>query len=250
VRRAQPLALVASAVVAAAALAACGKNAHATAQGNATITVLAAASLQEAFLAAPHPHVRFSFAGSSQLVAQVQAGAPADVIATADTVTMQRLVTAHLVDAPRVFARNRLAIVTRPGNPKGIRALADLSRADVHVVLADPAVPAGRYAREALARAHVTAHPVSLELDVKAVVQKVASGEADAGIVYTTDVRAAGRTVAGVAIPDADNVLASYPIAVVRATSHRRAATAFVDDVLHGSVGRALRTAGFLAPGP
>jgi len=117
-------------------------------------------------------------------VAQVEAGAPVDVIATADPEAMARLVRAGLVDAPRTFARNRLAIAVEPGNPERIAGLADLARSGLKVVLADPSVPAGRYARQALERAGAAVRPVSLELDVKAVARKVETGEADAGIVY------------------------------------------------------------------
>ena len=209
------------------------------------LTVLAAASLTEAFEdLARGTSVTLSFAGSQQLVAQVEAGAPVDVVATADPDVLYRLAEAGLVDPPRTFAANRLAIAVGPGNPKRIEGLADLARDDLKVVLADPAVPAGRYASQALERAGVRVRPVSLELDVKAVARTVAAGEADAGIVYATDV-AAGSTVA---IPDASNVVATYPVAVVRASGNRSAAEAFVDRLL-GKPGRdALTARGFLLP--
>lgn len=212
------------------------------------LTVLAAASLAEAFgdFDAGGP-VTYSFAGSQQLAAQVEAGAPADVIATADDASMDRLVRAGLVEAPRTFARNRLAIAVAPGNPDRVTALADLGRPGLRVALADPSVPAGRYAGQALARAGVTVRPVSLELDVKAVVARVASGEASAGIVYATDVRGAPG-VEGIEIPDAANVAASYPVAVVRAGRDAVAARAFVDRLL-GRPGRdALAGRGFDLP--
>jgi molybdate transport system substrate-binding protein len=220
------------------------------------LTVLAAASLTEAFngtkttLEREHAglHVTYSFAGSQALVTQVVNGAPADVVATADETTMSRLVTAALVEAPTVFAHNRLEIAVAPGNPKGIRGLADLAAPNLTVVLADPSVPAGRFAQQALQKAGVTVTPRSLELDVKSVLQKVAMGEADAGIVYVTDVTAAGATVAGVAIPDGQNVIATYPIAVVKATTHHAAAAAFVTEIVSGVGQQALRTHGFLGP--
>ena len=212
-----------------------------TAEGHAAVTVFAAASLREAFddlraeLAGDPagPIVAYSFAGSQQLVAQVEAGAPADVVATADPVSMARLVGAGLVEKPREFATNRLAIAVPPGNPKGVRELADLRRADLRVVLADPSVPAGRYGRQALDRAGVAVRPVSFELDVRSAAAKVASGEADAALVYATDV----PTGAQVPIPEAANVTATYPVAVVVGTGHRVAGRDFLDRLL-GARGR------------
>ena len=161
----------------------------------APLTVFAAASLTESFgelgrvyeQAHPGADVTFSFAGSQSLVAQVQQGAPADVVATADTATLDA-VAGELAAPARVLARNRLAIVTERGNPLGLRTLADLARPGVTLVLAGPAVPAGKAARVALQAAGVQVAPVSEEPDVKAVVQRVALGEADAGIAYVTDV--------------------------------------------------------------
>ena len=231
------------ALVAVALTSACGAGSAAPAAPR--VTVLAAASLTEAFEDLRRgTAVTFSFAGSQQLVAQVEAGAPVDVVATADRDAMDRLVQARLVDPPRTFAANRLAIAVGPGNPARIEGLADLARDGLKVVLADPAVPAGRYARQALERAGVRVRPVSLELDVKAVARTVAAGEADAGIVYATDVAAESS----VAIPDASNVVATYPVAVVRASTNRAAAEAFVDRLL-GPPGRdALTARGFLLP--
>ncbi|HEX2046762.1 MAG TPA: molybdate ABC transporter substrate-binding protein [Acidimicrobiales bacterium] len=213
-----------------------------------TLTVLAAASLAEAFADLdPGEQVRYSFAGSQQLVAQVEAGVPADVVATADEAAMDRLVRANLVETPVVFARNKLAIAVRPGNPGRIRVLADLARPGLRLALADGTVPVGRFAQQALQKGSVRVRPVSLELDVKAVVSRVASGEAEAGIVYATDVtRASG--VEGVAIPDDLNVVATYPAAVVRAGANRPLARRFVFR-LTGDRGRAALAAhGFLAP--
>lgn len=221
-----------------------------------SLTVFAAASLTEAFrdaastLENSHPglSVTYSFAGSQQLVSNVKNGAPADVIATADAQTMRALVTAGLVETPRTFARNRLEIAVARGNPKAIRGLADLADPRIAVVLADPSVPAGRFARQAFQKAGVTVTPKSNELDVKAALQKVAAGDADAAVVYTTDVSSAADRVDGVSIPDSQNVIAVYPIAVVRSTQHRDAAVAFVDEAVAGDVQRALRRRGFLAP--
>jgi molybdate transport system substrate-binding protein len=221
-----------------------------------SLTVLAAASLTEAFndaeaaLEANNPGftATYSFAGSQQLVMNIIDGAPADVIATADEITMQRLVTAGLVDTPHAFARNRLEIAVAKGNPKGSRTLADLARPDVAVVLADPSVPAGNFARQVLARAGVTITPKSLELDVKTVLEKVESGDADAAIVYATDVAAASNQVTGVVIPDSENIVAVYPIAVVKSTQNPSSARAFVTQAISGAIQAALLRRGFLPP--
>jgi len=218
--------------------------------------VFAAASLTEAFgdeqaslrASAPGLSITFSFAGSGALVAQVRQGAPADVVATADTASMRRLTDAGLVDPPVIFARNKLQILVAPGDPKGVTSLADLARPDLKVVLEDESVPAGRYAAQVLQTAGVTVRPVSKEPDVKAAVSKVTTGEADATIVYATDVRAAGAKGEGIEVPDGQNVVADYPIAVVRATASRAAAAAFVEATVRGAGQEALRRHGFLPP--
>lgn len=221
-----------------------------------SLDVLAAASLTEAFTHAasalertdPALRLRFDFAGTPTLVAQIRQGAPADVFASADTANMEVLAAAGLVETPVRFAANTLEIAVAPGNPKHIAGLADLARAGVSVVLAAPGVPAGDYTRQALAHLGVTVRPESLETDVKSALAKVSSGEADATVVYVTDVRAAGSTVSGVAIPRSQNVIAVYPIAVVKGTHHHAAAEAFVRSAVSGAVQRALEADGFLAP--
>jgi molybdate transport system substrate-binding protein len=260
VRRGASLCMVA--VGSAACLAACGgagsSRAHAATGASLTgsLTVFAAASLATTFTAA-EPELEaahagftatYSFAGSQQLVRNIIDGAPADVIATADTATMQQLLTRGLVEPPQTFARNRLEIAVAKGNPKHIARLADLAHAGVTVVLADPSVPAGAYARQALLRAGVTVSPRSLELSVEAALEKVESGDADAAIVYATDIAAAGGLVARVAIPDADNVIATYPIAVVKGARNPAAARAFVALAVSGAIQAALRQRGFLPP--
>lgn len=216
-------------------VAACGKTSGATGgKQTTTLTVLAAASLTNAFsdlqtaYAKDHPGVRlrFSFAGSQELAAQVRSGAPADVVATADQTTMSGL-TRYVVDA-KPFATNRLAIVVGKGNPKHIRKLADLARKDLTVVLAGPTVPAGRYARQILARAKVTVHPKSEPTDVRQVLTPVRLGEADAGIVYVTDIKDAGGTeVQEVPIPTRQNLVATYPVAAIKDSTHETAAKTF-----------------------
>jgi len=232
-----------------------GGAAHA---GDATkLHVFAAASLTEAFKAVgaeftrAHPgvDVEFNFAGSPTLVQQIQQGAPADVFASADEPNMEKLVGGGQVTvAPRVFARNRLAIIVAPGNPKQVTGLKDLTRSGLVVLLCGPTVPAGRYAREAFAKAGVTPPETSQELDVKAVVTKVTLGEADAGVVYTTDVRAAGEKAAGVAIPPDLNVEARYPIAVVKEANAPTEAGWFVDFVLSPAGRQVLERFGFTGP--
>lgn len=222
----------------------------------ANLTVFAAASLTEAFndaktkLQSAHPglSITYSFAGSQALVTQITNGAPADVIATADTATMQKLVDAGLVTTPKTFVRNLLEIVVAPGNPKGITGLKNLARSDLKVIIEDPSVPAGKYGRQALQAQGVTLNPVSQPLDVKSELLAVEQGNADAGIVYVTDVKSAGSAASGVQIPDSQNVVATYPIAVVKASKNAIAAQAFVDDAVSGTTQQALAARGFLAP--
>jgi molybdate transport system substrate-binding protein len=219
--------------------------------------VFAAASLTEPFQELAHEFERghpgigvdLHFAGSPQLVVQIREGAPADVFAAADEANMQRVVAAgKTVGAPIVFARNRLTIVTGKDNPHGIASLADLARDDLRVVLCGPEVPAGRYAREALAKAGVQVRSRSDEPSVKAVVSKVRLGEVDAGIVYVTDAISAGDRVAAVAIPDEHNVVGSYPIALLGTGGQRDAGEAFVVFVASATGQSILARFGFAAP--
>jgi molybdate transport system substrate-binding protein len=222
-----------------------------------SLNVFAAASLTEALnteretLATDDPDldVTYNFAGSQALVQQIQQGAPADVFASADTKNMQKLVDAGLVETPQTFARNKLQIAVAPGNPKNIKTLADLEKPGVTLVLADPSVPAGNYALQAFQKAGLPAPtPKSRELDVKSTLARLTQGEADAVIVYATDVKAAGDKVEGVDIREDQNVIATYPIAVVKATKNPAAAAAFVDAMVSGSGQEALAAKGFLPP--
>src|SRR3954470_3098444 len=232
------------------------KAAPATSSASGPVTVFAAASLTESFsdeqttLKSERPglNITYNFGGSGALVTQIQQGAPADVIATADTASMQKLVDGGMVETPQTFAKNKLQILVAPGNPKNIQGLSDLSRSDITFVTEDETVPAGKYSAQALQSAGVTTSPVSKEADVKSAVAKVTSGEADATIVYVTDVTAAGSKGTGVPIPDDQNVIATYPIAIVKASGNQAAAAAYVDAIVHGSGRQALADRGFLPP--
>jgi molybdate transport system substrate-binding protein len=217
-----------------------------------TLTVFAAASLQPAFdkmgqeiKKTQNVTTTFNYAGTQTLTTQLQQGAPGDVFASADTAHMTTVQNAGLLaGGSKIFAHNRLEIAVAKSNPKGIHTLADLSRGGLVVVLADPSVPAGKYAQQALSQAHVTVHPASLELQVTGVLSKVALGEADAGIVYVSDIVTSGK-VEGVTIPDSQNVVADYPIAVLKSASNSVGAQAFVDFVISPDGQAILKTAGF-----
>jgi molybdate transport system substrate-binding protein len=224
--------------------------------GRATM-VFAAASLSAPFQALAREfegrhrgeRLDLHFAGTPQLVLQIDEGAPADVFASADEANMRRIVDeGHVQGPPRVFARNRLTIVTARANPLHITGLADLARDDLTVVLCAPEVPAGRYARRALETAGVRVRPVSDEPSVNAVVSKIRLGEADAGIVYVTDTLDARGAVDAVPVPDAQNVVATYPIAILRTGTDRSTAEAFVAFVLSPAGQDTLRSFGFEAP--
>jgi molybdate transport system substrate-binding protein len=219
------------------------------------ISVFAAASLTDAFNALGRSFnvgnsgisVKFSFAGSPTLVTQIEQGAPADVFASADTTNMDKLKSdGFTAGTPHTFARNNLEIVVAPGNPKGIRGLADLALPGVIYITAGATVPAGKYGLQALAMAGVKVTPKSFETDVKSVVGKIELGEADAGIVYSTDVKAAGSKLQGVPIPDAYNVIATYPIVVVKAATNSAVANAFIAYVLSAAGQSKLQSFGFL----
>lgn len=222
-----------------------------------SITVFAGSSLTDAFKNAgdeitktnPDARLTFNFGSSSTLATQIVNGAPADVFASADDANMQKIVDAKLTDgAAAPFVSNRLQIAVAPGNPKRIAGLADLARPDVILVIAAPTVPAGKYALEALTKAGVTARPVSQEVDVRAVLNKVSLGEADAGIVYVTDVKSAAGRVTGVDVPEQHQVLARYPIAVVKDSKNAQLAHGFVDYLLSPAGQSVLAEFGFSKP--
>lgn len=229
-----------------------------TASASGSITVSAAASLTEAFdeigsrfgRANPDAKVAFNFGSSGTLATQIRQGVPADAFASADTATMDTLVAADVVvGEPAVFARNRLVIVTKPGNPEQVRTLIDLARLDV-VSLCGSEVPCGKYAEEILGRARVRIPEdhVTRGQDVKATLGAVTTGDADAAIVYATDARVVRDSVTTVAIPDAQDAIATYPIAVLKASGNRGTARAFVDFVLSRAGQSVLRAHGFLPP--
>lgn len=217
------------------------------------LRVLAAASLTGAFgslakafsVTFPDAEVATSFGASSDLVARIHEGAPADVLATADTTTMATAVANGDVTHPATFTCNTMTILTAKGDPLGIRGLADLARHDVRFALCAAPVPCGRLGREVLANARVDATPVGSEANVEALVAKVTSGEIDAGIVYVTDAKAAKGEASSVAIPASANVTTAYPIAVTTQTDEGSTARAFVDFVRSPQGRRILRSYGF-----
>ncbi|HET8641499.1 MAG TPA: molybdate ABC transporter substrate-binding protein [Pseudonocardiaceae bacterium] len=234
------------------ALAGCGGS-----EPTQTLTVLAAASLKEPFtelermFEAGHAgvDVRISFAGSSDLAQQIVNGAPADVFAAANESTMDTVVQAGLAAGePKIFAGNTLQIVTAPGNPKQITGFADLAGRDLVLVVCAPQVPCGSATGQIEQQTGVTLAPASEEPDVKAVLGKVAGGEADAGLVYVTDVKAAGDKVTGVDFPEAANAVNRYPIIALDGSGEL--AAQFVTLVLGEGGGEVLASAGFQAPSP
>jgi molybdate transport system substrate-binding protein len=205
------------------------------------ITVFAAASLTESFTkigtafaaANPDATATFSFDASSALVQQIIEGAPADVFASADTANMDKLTEAELNGAePVAFATNLLTIIVAPDNPLGITSVEDLANPDISVVVCSPEVPCGNYANQIFTAAGADVTPVSLEQNVRGVVTKVTAGEADAGIVYVTDVIAVGDDADMVEIPEDINVIAEYPIAGIAASESSDVGEAFIDFVL------------------
>lgn len=251
--------------MACAVLAACGApeastGAAAAADDPRTLTVFAAASLNATFtelgaqFEAQHPGVRVghNFAGSSDLAVQLLQGAPGDVFAAADEVTMGRVVDDGLAaGAPRIFATNTLTIVTGPGNPRSVTGLGNLaqqSASGLHVVVCAPAVPCGAATTALQNAAGVSIRPVSEEQSVTDVLGKVTSGQADAGLVYVTDATRAADAVATVDLPEADSAVNRYPIAALKTAGDPALATAYIDFITAPTARRALQRAGFGAP--
>lgn len=222
------------------------------------LTISAATSLTDAFTELAKQFrkvnkgvkVRLNFGSSSTLIAQIQSGAPSDIMASADLTNLQKLVASgNVVVTPKVFARNTMAIAVKPGNPKSVRSVADLASLSF-LALCGKTVPCGVYALSVLTRAGVVIaeSKVTRGIDVKATLSAVANGDADAAIVYKTDVLAAKKTVVGIEIPSAQNVKAMYGIAPIRGSKNPANAKAFIDFVLSEQGLQILKSFGFERP--
>ncbi|MFJ6985988.1 MULTISPECIES: molybdate ABC transporter substrate-binding protein [unclassified Streptomyces] len=236
-------------------------SASASASGSAklsgTVTVFAAASLKESFTALgadfekahPGTKVTFSFGGSDSLAASITGGAPADVFASASPKTMKIVTDAGDAEGtPATFVRNELEIATLPGNPDKIASLKDLTDPGLKVVLCDKEVPCGAAAQKALDASGIKLTPVSYEQDVKAALTKVELKEADAAVVYKTDVHAAGDKVEGVNFPESADAINDYPITLLKDAQNADAAQAFIALVQSPGGQKVLSEAGFLQP--
>lgn len=238
------------------ALAGCGSVAHPAGTVTGKITVFAAASLTGSFTdlgkafdsAHPGTTVAFSFGASSTLAMQITSGAPADVFASASAKNLDTVVAAGAAAAPRTFATNSAEVAVAPASRTSVTSLADLGKVGVKVALCQPEVPCGALATSVLGHAGVQVTPVTRGLDVKAVLASVTSGEVDAGIVYVTDVLAAGAKVVGVTIPAGQNSSTAYPIATVTSSRNPLLAKAFDDFVLSPDGEAVLARAGFGKP--
>jgi molybdate transport system substrate-binding protein len=223
--------------------------------GSTTITVLAASSLTGTFtelgneFEAQHPGVtvRFAFDSSATLAQQATQGAPADVLATADTATMDSAKSAQ-ASAPKDFATNVLVLATPVGNPANVHRFSDLDRSSVKYVMCVPTAPCGKVGQALLDQDGITGKPVSQEIDVKSVLAKLTEGEADAGLVYTTDAVAAGGQVNAIPIPGSAQQVTTYPIVALTQSKHADLAQAFVDLVTGSTGQQVLQKAGFGSP--
>jgi molybdate transport system substrate-binding protein len=221
-----------------------------------TITVFAAASLTGAFtqlgkqFEAAHKGdtVKFSFGPSSGLEAQITSGAPADVFASASPTNMQAVVSAGDASNPQNFARNTMEVAVPPNNPANVTSVNDLAEKPVKVALCQPQVPCGKVAAEVFKNAGITVKPVTLQPDVRSVLTQVETNNVDAGMVYVTDVLAAGSKVKGVTISASDNASTLYPIATITNSKNKSIAQAFVAYVLSPAGQQVLTAAGFEKP--
>ncbi|MFC8863543.1 molybdate ABC transporter substrate-binding protein [[Kitasatospora] papulosa] len=237
--------------------AASGSSASSSDELSGTVTVFAAASLKESFTALgeefekahPGTKVTFNFGGSDSLAAGITGGAPADVFASASPKTMKIVTDAgDASGTPATFVRNQLEIATLPGNPDTISSLKDLTGPGLKVVLCDKEVPCGAAAQKALDASGLKLTPVSYEQDVKSALTKVELKEADAAVVYKTDVHAAGDKVEGVEFPESADAVNDYPIVQLKNTGNAAAAKAFIALVQSAQGQKVLTGAGFLKP--
>ncbi|MBH5131748.1 molybdate ABC transporter substrate-binding protein [Streptomyces sp. NPDC030592] len=234
-----------------------GGSSSSSAQVSGQVTVFAAASLKESFTTLgetfekqhPGTEVTFNFAGSDTLAASITSGAPADVFASASPKTMATVTDAGAAaGTPVTFVRNQLEIATLPGNPDRVSSLKDLTGSGLKVVLCDKTVPCGAAARKALDASGLELTPVSYEQDVKAALTKVELKEADAAVVYKTDVKAAGDKVTGVDFPESAEAVNDYPITLLKNAPNTDAAKAFIELVKSAEGQRVLTGAGFRTP--
>lgn len=226
-----------------------------TAPVSGPLTIFAAASLTGPFdelakeFNAKYPDVQLnaiSYDGSSTLATQINNGAPVDIFASADKKNMDKVVEAgNNADQPQIFTSNVLEIAVAPGDPKGVKDLADLTKPDTKVVLCAPEVPCGNAAKTLLEKANVSLTPVSEEQNVKSVLTKVQGGEADAGLVYVTDVKASDGKVDGVPIANAKDAINDYFIADIKSGKNPQAAKAFQEFVLSDDGQKLLEKYGF-----
>ena len=221
-----------------------------------TITVFAAASLTGTFtelgkqFKAAHQGdtVKFSFGASSTLATQITDGAPADVFASAAPKNMETVVSAGDASNPQNFAKNTAEVAVPPSNPANVTSVNDLAKSSVKVALCQPQVPCGVVAAEVFKNVGITVKPVTLQPDVKSVLTQVELGNVDAGVVYVTDVKAAGSKVKGMTIPAGQNASTLYPIATISSSKEMSIAQAFVAYVLSPAGQQVLAAAGFEKP--
>ena len=247
--------------LAALAVAGCGSSGSGSSGSDSSsstgsITVFAAASLMGSFTqlgkqfetAHKGDTVKFSFGPSSGLATEINSGAPADVFASAAPANMQQVVSAGNASNPTNFAKNKAEVAVPPNNPGKVTSVKDLGKSSVKVALCQPQVPCGVVAAQVFKNVGIKVKPVTLQPDVKSVLTQVETGNVDAGMVYVTDVMAAGSKVKGVTIPAADNATTTYPIATISSSKHKSIAQAFVSYVLSPTGQQALASAGFEKP--
>jgi molybdate transport system substrate-binding protein len=233
-----------------------GSSSSGSSSSTGSITVFAAASLMGSFTqlgkqfdtAHKGDTVKFSFGPSSGLATEINSGAPADVFASAAPANMQQVVSAGNASNPTNFAKNKAEVAVPPNNPGKVTSVKDLGKSSVKVALCQPQVPCGVVAAQVFKNVGIKVKPVTLQPDVKSVLTQVETGNVDAGMVYVTDVMAAGSKVKGVTIPAADNATTTYPIATISSSKHKSIAQAFVSYVLSPTGQQVLATAGFEKP--